>query len=632
MLARVPMGYLPAALLLLGGTRPPGPPELSVARPNDNRVPAGQLQRGRLELALETRRVAWHVTGDANPAGEVLAFAEAGKAAEIPGPLIRVTVGTNVTIKVTNSTDSTLVLHVLSDSAIIAPGQSGGLSLRADSPGTFFYWASTTRSDLRHRAFEDSQLHGALVIDQRGARVSADRVFVISEWVQRRRPDGAPALPSALLAINGRAWPETEPLHYALGDSVRWRLINTSVEPHPMHLHGFYFRIDARGDVTGDTLLAPARRRMAVTEVVYPGQTMAMVWSPNRPGTWLFHCHFAIHTLPNVPIRTNPAAPSTPPAPGAVPFIFRDALAGHDPSQHVREGMGGLMLAITVAAPSGWSLKEPARRSLRLLVQHNGKAGVAARYGFLLPAGPVEPARDSVERPAPTLVLRRGEPTSIMVVNRADTPTQIHWHGLEIENYYDGVTGVGGYPGMQTPAILPGDSFEVRLTPPRAGSFMYHSHLDDARQMLLGLWGAIVVLDADQAWNPELDRVFLVSIDAAQAVLNGVAVPDTLVLSSGASYRFRLMNLSIAGIYRVGLLRDSLPVQWTPLAKDGFALSGAAAAPVAARLTSAVGETYDVEFRPEAPGILRLEYRTGSNNNLVISQVMRVIASAPARP
>jgi hypothetical protein len=52
-----------------------------------------------------------------------------------------------------------------------------------------------------------------------------------------------------------------------------------------MHLHGFYYRIDAKGDGARDTLLTPAMRRMTVTEIVNPGETMAMSFLPIVPGT-----------------------------------------------------------------------------------------------------------------------------------------------------------------------------------------------------------------------------------------------------------------------------------------------------------------------------------------------------------
>ena len=85
-------------------------------------------------------------------------------------------------------------------------------------------------------------------------RVRLDRIFVITELADRGEgPDAAPTTDRhgtntrQFSAINGKAWPHTERLRYALGDSVRWRIVNASQEAHPMHLHGFYFRVDSRG-------------------------------------------------------------------------------------------------------------------------------------------------------------------------------------------------------------------------------------------------------------------------------------------------------------------------------------------------------------------------------------------------
>jgi Putative multicopper oxidases len=100
------------------------------------------------------------------------------------------------------------------------------------------------------------------------------------------------------MVINGKAWPHTETLNLTLGDSVRWRLINPSANSHPMHLHGFYFSVESRGDGRQDTAYAPAMRPLAVTELILPGSTMSMRWAPTRPGNWIFHCHFAFHVSP----------------------------------------------------------------------------------------------------------------------------------------------------------------------------------------------------------------------------------------------------------------------------------------------------------------------------------------------
>lgn len=77
------------------------------------------------------------------------------------------------------------------------------------------------------------------------------------------------------LTINGRSFPHTERIEPMVGDTLRWRWINASGRNHPMHLHGFYFRVDAKGDGLADTSYAVAARRLAVTENMRPGDSVA---------------------------------------------------------------------------------------------------------------------------------------------------------------------------------------------------------------------------------------------------------------------------------------------------------------------------------------------------------------------
>src|SRR5690349_21242403 len=48
-----------------------------------------------------------------------------------------------------------------------------------------------------------------------------------------------PASTRFIWMLNGEAWPATERIHAAVGDSLRWRIVNATLLPHPMHLHGF---------------------------------------------------------------------------------------------------------------------------------------------------------------------------------------------------------------------------------------------------------------------------------------------------------------------------------------------------------------------------------------------------------
>ena len=61
------------------------------------------------------------------------------------------------------------------------------------------------------------------------------------------------------MVINGQSWPHTERLAYTVGDTVRIRVINAGGAVHPMHLHGFYFNVDSRGDERTDGVFARGR-------------------------------------------------------------------------------------------------------------------------------------------------------------------------------------------------------------------------------------------------------------------------------------------------------------------------------------------------------------------------------------
>ena len=123
--------------------------------------------------------------------------------------------------------------------------------------------------------------------------------------------------------INGLSWPHTERLSYTVGDTVRWRLINTSADP-PMHLHGFYFRVDSRGDGTGDTTYARAAAAVVVTELMAQGQRIASSGSRNGDGNWAFHCH-----IPPLSSHVHPRAPPRPPRVPRYGSTHRPARRGH---------------------------------------------------------------------------------------------------------------------------------------------------------------------------------------------------------------------------------------------------------------------------------------------------------------
>jgi hypothetical protein len=595
-------------------------PAIAPAVPNDNRLPAGTRIGDTLYLRLTVTAVDWHILGDSAPAFRVGAFQEEGKAPSIPAPLIRVRVGTPIHVVIRNPLDDTLVVRGLSerggasDSLVVLPRSTADARFVRRLAGTYQYWATLAawqralplppnlRGQGLLRPRFDSPLAGALVVDASGP-VPNDRIFVIGETDDQVPPlkkDPRGPVGRQFTVLNGKSWPYTERLHYALGDTIRWRIVNTTFQTHPMHLHGFYFRVDSHGSARAgvDSIYTPAQRRMAVTEVIGVGESATLVWSPDRPGGWLFHCHLTNH-IAMVPQVDRPTE-----------IDYPTAHDDGDPDHHAVNGMNGLVLGITVdgkakpAAP--W---RPAKR-LRLFVQSDSAPGDSVRrFGYVLERG-AEPRTDSIENPAPLLLLTRGEPTNIEVVNRSTEPTTVHWHGIELDDsYYDGAAGWSGNVARRAPAIRPGASFDVHLTPRRSGTFIYHTHFNEMRQQFGGLAGPLIVLEPGERWDPKHDLLFFIS-DAkhGSVVINGSASPAPVELRAGSTYRIRVANIAgDRGTLLVRVMQDSTVTSWRPVAKDGFALPPSQATTRAGIARVATGETADFELTPATSGDLRLE-------------------------
>ena len=196
-------------------------------------------------------------------------------------------------------------------------------------------------------------------------------------------------------------------------------------------------------------------------------------------------------------------------------------------------------------------------------------------------------------------------------MNHLPDTTAVHWHGMELESYYDGIAGMSGTPGHVAPAIAPGDSFTAEMRPPRAGTFIYHTHIRDIRQLSLGMYGALLVLPPGERYDAATDHVVFLSVggigDSAQLLVNGAADPRPIVLRAGTPQRLRFIAMLPAGKGEIRLLRDSSLEQWRPVGKDGADVPRASALARPARVAISVGETYDFAYTPNAPGTMRLE-------------------------
>jgi FtsP/CotA-like multicopper oxidase with cupredoxin domain len=109
--------------------------------------------------------------------------------------------------------------------------------------------------------------------------------------------------------------------------------------------------------------------------------------------------------------------------------------------------------------------------------------------------------------PGPTLKVRQGSEIIVHVTNHGDLDTTVHWHGLRLENKYDGVP-------HETQAPIPvGGEFTYRIQFPDAGLYWYHPHIREDYTQELGLYGNIVVVPTDPDYWPPADRDLILTVD-----------------------------------------------------------------------------------------------------------------------
>jgi manganese oxidase len=492
----------------------------------------------------------------------------------------------------------------------IAAGGSAEFRSTANSLGTYYYSARSTKMSLTELGALsivddlpmgegpfgiESQLAGALIVDPPGT-VPDDRIFVITNWMS-----GVVAPPfREVLAINGKAWPYTERLSYRTGDSAHWHVLNTSLSDHAMHLHGFHFQVNSVGDQDRDHIYPPDQVPHAVTQHLDPGTTASIMWTPTRPGNWLFHCHMTGHMMSSETVLTS-----------ANSATATDPHSSHAPGNP--GAMAGLVMGITVTPGSQYSVATPSTakpRQLRLLVKETPATRFSlARMGYQILEENAKETSNPPPYPGAPLVLTRGEPVEITIVNQLKEQTAVHWHGIELESYYDGVPGWGGDSAQVTPPIPPGGSFVARMTPPRAGTFIYHTHWHDVAQLTSGLYGPLIVVDPGQKFDPDVDKIFIIGRQCPDEgettlLLNGSPQPQAMALKLGTKYRLRFINIgSNDSDAIVSVLGDNAePVAWRAVAKDGWNLPAAQAVMRPATQLVTVGETYDFEFLPDHAG------------------------------
>jgi FtsP/CotA-like multicopper oxidase with cupredoxin domain len=181
-------------------------------------------------------------------------------------------------------------------------------------------------------------------------------------------------------------------------------------------------------------------------------------------------------------------------------------------SKHVSRLVGNILAPV----------RDPFARDIAGLPEATAPELVELRDGavFALRAGPVRKriGEDTVKMlayngsvPGPTLKVMQGSEVTITFTNALELATTVHWHGLRLDNRFDGVPQ-GVHHGMQPP-IPSGGSFTYRLRFPDAGVYWYHPHIREDYTQEHGLYGTIIVAPRDPAdWSP-VNRDLALTLD-----------------------------------------------------------------------------------------------------------------------
>src|SRR5215207_7775069 len=108
--------------------------------------------------------------------------------------------------------------------------------------------------------------------------------------------------------------------------------------------------------------------------------------------------------------------------------------------------------------------------------------------------------------PGPILKVREGSEVDIEIENQGDHESTVHWHGLRLENRYDGT--------HETQALIPvGGRFSARVAFPDPGVYWYHPHVREDYGQELGLYGNVLVEPADPDYWAPVNREVVLTLD-----------------------------------------------------------------------------------------------------------------------
>lgn len=265
---------------------------------------AGIAAEREFEMTIEERVI------QVAPGLEYQVFAFNG---QVPGPLIRVREGDDVTVHVTNLTSlpHTIHWHGLYQTnnwrndgvpgvtqEPIEPGDTFTYQWKAEKTGTLWYHCHVNVSE--HVGIRG--MWGPLIVDpkrpvKQERRVTKEAIIMLSSWdsvyADKLGQGGGPLDTPNYFSMNGRSFPLTQPIRIEKGDVLRIRFIGAGSEIHSMHLHGHDMLITHKD---GSPLPNPY---YVDTILIGPGERYDAIVELNNPGLFMMHDHVDPHVTNN---------------------------------------------------------------------------------------------------------------------------------------------------------------------------------------------------------------------------------------------------------------------------------------------------------------------------------------------
>lgn len=150
------------------------------------------------------------------------------------------------------------------------------------------------------------------------------------------------------------------------------------------------------------------------------------------------------------------------------------------------------------------------------------------------------------EVPGPLIRVPQNATIIVRFHNQIDLPSSVHWHGVRLDNHYDGV------PGVTQEAVAPGGSFTYRVHFPDAGIYWYHPHFREDIEQALGLFGNMLVDSPDSSYYSPANAEHVLVFD--DLLVNG----DSIIPYGKEAPDFALMGRVGNVLFVNGQARDTV--------------------------------------------------------------------------